>query len=258
MARGDDDSLIRCSLTELMTLEEDRVHTEEREHVRAIAATEQARVAAERRAHAAERQRIAAEQKRRTREEQQAREATARLAAIHEAEIAKVQTETEQRARSASVALKQDHERKLAALHHDRTNNRLRSAVVTGAAIAVIGGALGGFFLVRAVDTAERERLTAAQEQAARDNKHAQNLRAQRETEARIAAMKTQLARLEHNTAEASALREQLARVQHERGGSEPISRVGHRTPGHASTPQATQPTRVACAPGDPLCTDID
>src|SRR5262249_8905863 len=120
------ESSVLFSLKELMSLEEDRIRSEEADRAAAAAAAERARVEAEQRAREAEEARIRAEEERRRSEEQRMREEAARLDAIKHGEIEEARVEAEQRARLDAMSAQQHHERHLAAIQGDEQKHKLR------------------------------------------------------------------------------------------------------------------------------------
>src|SRR5262245_17764961 len=151
------ESSVLFSLKELMSLEEDRIRTEEAERAAQAAAAERARQEAEKQAREAEEARIRAEEERRRTDEQRSREETARVEAIRVGEIEKARVEAEQRARLEAMAAQQQHERSLAAIHGDESKHKLRKILI-GVAIAVplIGG-IAGFMVYKESQRAQAQ-----------------------------------------------------------------------------------------------------
>src|SRR4029078_9334982 len=135
------ESSVLFSLKELMTLEEDRIRTEEADRAAQAAAAEKARGEAERAAREAEEARIRSEEERRRFEEQRSREEAAKLEAIRVGEVEKARVEAEQRARLEAMAAQQQHERSLAAIQQDEGKQKLRKMLMYGGiAVFLLGG----------------------------------------------------------------------------------------------------------------------
>ena len=165
------ESSVLFSLKELMTLEEDRIKTEEAEKAAAVAAEEQARAAAEQQAREEEEARIAAEEERRRQDESRQREEAAKLEAIRQAEVEKARLDAEQQARMAAMQAQQEQERALAAIHQDEGKKKLRNYLIGGGIAAfVLVAAIGGIGYSNYVK-AEEDRQAAAAEQAALQEK---------------------------------------------------------------------------------------
>ena len=159
---SEEESSVLFSLKELMTIEEDRIKTEETDRQAAAAEAERARLEAERLAREAEEARKAAEEQRRLQEEQRVREEAARLEAIQQGEIAKVKQEAQSRAQMEAMTAQQEHERKLAALTQDKTKKNLRNALIGGGLLVLIVGGIAGYFVYQG--KVESDRALAAQQ----------------------------------------------------------------------------------------------
>jgi colicin import membrane protein len=246
------ESSVLFSLKELMSLEEDRIKTEEADKAAAAAAAEQARMEAERAAREAEEARIRSEAERRRLDEQRTREEHAKLEAIRHAEIEKARLEAEQRARLEAMEAQQKHERSLAAIKQDESKKSLRNMLIGGGLFAalVIGG--GGFMVYRNVqETNARE---AAQAEAARlKEEDLKKLKAalddqQKKTDSLIAQLSSA-----KDDAERARLQKQLAEEQAKTESIKKSSPAGAGGP----RPAGDAPPKKKCTPGDPLCTDI-
>ena len=100
---SEEESSVLISLKELMTIEEDRIKTEEEDKQEADAEAEQARLNAEQQAREAESARQHAEEERRRLEEQRRREDAARLEALKAAELETARSSAEQQARMEAM-----------------------------------------------------------------------------------------------------------------------------------------------------------
>lgn len=251
---SEEESSVLFSLKELMTIEEDRIKTEEQETARSAAEAERMRLEAERQAREAEEARKRAEEERRRAEEQRRREEAARLDAIQKGELEKARAEAEQRARLEAMTSQQEHERQLAALTQDKGKKRLRNALIVGSIAVVLGGSTAGYFVYQNME--ESKALQAQKDaEAARLREEAQ--KKERELEAKLAQITELEERISAGTAseeELERMRKQLADAQED---AKDIRGPGYRprAGGKGATP-APAP-KGACAPGDPLCSDI-
>src|SRR5262245_58704150 len=166
MSQEQKESSVLFSLKELMSLEEDRIRSEEAERSAAAAAAEKARLDAERAAREAEEARIRAEEDRRRTEESRSREEAARLEAIRVAEIEKARVDAEQRARLAAMEAQQQHERSLAAIKQDESKKKLRNMLMYGGIAVVVLGGLGGFLAYKSYDENQKQLAAAAAQKA--------------------------------------------------------------------------------------------
>ena len=146
------DSSVLFSLQELMTLEKDRVRSEEELERRA----EEAMLRQQREEHARRladeetRQRDAEE--RRRRDEQRAREESARLDAIRQAEVERARLEAESAGRLEQLKRQQEHEKELATLHQDRGKKRLRIFAFSVVALLFVALTAGGVIIKTQAD----------------------------------------------------------------------------------------------------------
>lgn len=257
MSNSNQESSVLFSLRELMTIEEDRIASEENERTSAAAAAEQARLEAERAAVAAEQARIHAHEERRRVEEQRAREEATRLEAIRQGEIAKAQAEAQQRARMEAMASQQEHERRLTALTQDRSKKRLRNAVIGVSAFTLVAGGVGVFWYLRESELNERQRVLTEQAQRDKERSLAEEAKLRAAAEARIAKLEGQLTGLQADSDEAQRLRAQLDDAKKSLGSDKPTAPPRSRGNRPSAPSQPARPAPVACAPGDPLCSDI-
>jgi colicin import membrane protein len=246
------ESSVLFSLKELMSLEEDRIRTEEAERSAQAAAAEKARLEAERQAREAEEARIRAEEERRRLDEQRSREETARLEAIRVAEIEKARIDAEQRARLEAMTQQQQHERSLAAIHGDEHKHKLRKMLI-GVAIAVplIGG-LAGFLVYQDYQAKQTQQaaMVAEQQRLADEKKklEASLLEQQKKVDSLLADL---------TNAKDDATRAQLQKqLQEEQQKQQQMRGTGGTRPaaGGAGAPAAP---KAKCTPGDPLCSDL-
>lgn len=245
----DEESSVLFSLKELMSIEEDRIKSEDDEKEAAEAAAEQARIQAEQQARAEEAARIQAEEERRMQEEARAREEAARVQAIHQAEMAKAQAEAEQQARMQQMAAQQEHERKLARLDQDVTKKRLRNGVMALVAVLIIGGGVGGFMWYSNLQEQQRQ-LVAAQLKAEKARQDAEKKEQElKEQLAVIAKLQADLA----NAADPEKIKELQQKLKDAQGAANKIRSGGaRRRPGGGKKPGGA--AKPACPPGDPLC----
>jgi colicin import membrane protein len=243
------ESSVLFSLKELMSLEEDRIRTEEADKAASVAAAEKARVEAERAARDAEEARIRAEEERRRMDELRSREEAARHEAIRQAEIEKARVEAEQQARLQAMAAQQQHEQNLAALKHDEGKKKLRNAlIIGGVAVVLIGG--GATYLVVQNSARQQAELATIAAQKAQAEDEAKKRDAQlKEQAAKIDGLLNQLSSAKDD-AQRLALQKQL---EEEKAKTDSI-RKGGGGPAKSDAPAAP---KKKCHPGDPLCTDI-
>ncbi|MEZ4440264.1 MAG: hypothetical protein R3B72_14300 [Polyangiaceae bacterium] len=237
-----------------MTIEEDRIKTEEQDRKAAEQEAERARLEAERQAREAEEARKRAEEEKRRLEEQRRREEAARLEALKHAEVEKARTEAEQAARMEAMAAQQAHERQLAALSQDKQKKKLRNMLIGGSITAVLVLGLGGYFAYQSIEEERRAKELQAAEAARKEEELAKQKREFEEQQRKIAELQESLSNAA-DPAEIEKLRRQLeeetAKRDQLKGGA--VRRPGGPAAGTKSTP-APQPK---CAPGDPLCSDI-
>jgi len=138
------DSSVLFSLQELMTLEKDRVRSEEELERRAEEAILRQQREEEARRLADEEARLRAAEERRRRDEQRAREEGARLDAIRQAEVERARLEAESAGRLEQLKRQQQHEKELATLHQDQGKKRLRIFAFSTVALLFIALAAGG------------------------------------------------------------------------------------------------------------------
>jgi colicin import membrane protein len=224
------ESSVLFSLKELMSLEEDRIKSEEAEKAASAAAAEKARQDAERAAREAEEARIRAEEERRRMEELRSREEAARLEAIRQAEV-----------ETARV------ERSLELMKNDESKKKLRKTLLAIAiAVPVIGVGVGYF----AYDSYQKgQAKIQAQEAAARQlEEEKKKIEAQmKEQQSKIDGLLTQLSSAK-DEATRLALQKQLEE-EREKAKKIPTGTGGPRPAG------ATGPKPACnCTPGDPLC----
>ena len=240
------DSSVLFSLKELMTLEEDRIRTEEEERQRAAEDAEHARQDAERRAREEELARMASEEQRRREDEARSREEAVRLDAIQRGELEKARADAEQRARMEAMTAQQEHERQLATLKHDKGKKQLRNMLIGGGLVVVLGGSLAGWAAYRSyTENQARMAAEARQRQLLEDEKD----RLRREKDESEKKMAQLMEDLKGAKSEADRARIQ-AEIESERSKNAKVG-GGVLPKGGGETP------KKACKPGDPLCSDI-
>jgi colicin import membrane protein len=247
------ESSVLFSLQELMSLEQERIRSEEAEKAAKVQAAERARADAERAARDAEQARIRAEEERRRFEEQRAREEAARLEAIRTAEVEKARVEAEQKARLEAMAAQQQHERSLAQIKHDESKKRLRNMLIGGAVLVVtIGGALGYFVYTKSVE--DKAALAAQQAQAQQLEQEKKKFEAQvREQQAKVDSLLSQLASAQDEATKAKLQREIADAQAAQQNIQQQQQRVGGTTTGRPAGGGGGK----KCPPGDPLCSDL-
>ena len=245
------ESSVLFSLKELMSLEEDRIRTEEAERAAQAAAAERARQEAERQAREAEEARIRSEEERRRTEEQRGREEVARLEAIRVAEIEKARVEAAQRARLEAMTAQQQHERSLAAIHGDEHKQKLRKILIAVAiAVPMIGG-LAGFLVYKDYQAKQAQQAAMVAEQQRLGDEKKKLEASLIEQQKKVDALLADLANAKDDATRAQLqkqLQEEQQKQQQMRGGG------GVRPAGGAGAPAAPKPK---CTPGDPLCSDL-
>jgi colicin import membrane protein len=241
------ESSVLFSLKELMSLEEDRIRSEEAEKAAAAAAAEKARLEAERQAREAEEARMRAEDERRRLDELRSREENARLEAIRQAEIEKARVEAEQRARLEAMAAQQQHEHKLAQLTHDESKKKLRKTLMAIAiAVPVVAGGAGYFIYDNYKQN--QAKIAAQEAEGRRLAEEKAKLDAQlKEQAAKVEGLLNQLSSAK-DEATRLALQKQIEEAQEKQkaltrggGGAKPSGGGGAAKP-------------CNCQPGDPLC----
>ena len=241
------ESSVLFSLKELMSLEEDRIRSEEAEKAAAAAAAQKARMEAERQAREAEEARMRAEDERRRIDEARAREEAARLEAIRQAEVEKARVEAEQRARLEAMAAQQQHEHKLAQLTHDESKKKLRKTLMAIAiAVPVVAGGAGYFIYDNYKQN--QAKIAAQEAEGRRLAEEKAKLDAQlKEQAAKVEGLLNQLSSAK-DEATRLALQKQIEEAQEKTkalkgsgGGARPTGGSG-----------ASKPCN--CQPGDPLC----
>jgi colicin import membrane protein len=247
------ESSVLFSLKELMSLEEDRIRSEEADKSARAHADEQARLAAERAARDAEEARIRAEEERRRAEEQRSREETARLEAIRQAEVERARMEAEGQARIAAMSAQQSHERQLEAIRTDKGKKTLRNVLIGGVVLVLaIGGTVGFVVYDNTMKAEQREKDLQAEAAIAKEEKDKlqAQLKAQADTvknlESSVANEKDERKKAELQ-AQLAAAKEQEANTQKalgRPGGARPAGDSGAATPKQACN----------CKPTDPLC----
>jgi colicin import membrane protein len=241
------ESSVLFSLKELMSLEEDRIRSEEAEKAAASAAAEKARLEAERAAREAEEARIRAEDERRRMEEARSREEAARLEAIRQAEIEKARVDAEQRARLEAMAAQQQHEHKLAQLTHDESKKKLRKTLIAIAiAVPVLGGVAGVFAYN---NYKENQAKIAAQE--------AESRRLAEEKSKLDATLKEQQIKIDNLLGSLTSAKDEATRLALQKQLEEEREKQNKlRTGGGGAKPSggggAAKPCN--CQAGDPLC----
>jgi colicin import membrane protein len=247
MSQEQKESSVLFSLKELMTLEEDRIRTEEADRAAQAAAAEKARVEAERAAREAEEARIRSEEERRRFEEQRSREEHAKLEAIRVGEVEKARVEAEQRARLEAMAAQQQHERSLAAISQDEGKQKLRKMLMYGGIAVFVLGGIGTYVGVDAYQKSQKDAAAAAEQKriadAERDKIQAQLSEQQKKVD-------SLLGQLSQASDEATRLKLQK-QLEEEQAKTNKIRAVG----GGGPKPAGDKPAKPCnCTPGDPLC----
>lgn len=249
------ESSVLFSLKELMSLEEDRIRTEEADRAAQTRAQEEARRAAEQAAREAEEARIRAEEERRRSEEQRSREEGARLEAIRQAEVERARLEAEQAARMQAMAAQQQHERQLASIKTDDQKKKLRNLLI-GVVVAVIAiGGVTGFVVYQ--NHVQTQQEIAAKEAEARKNKEQlEQLQKQlAEQDSKVKGLEGSLANAKDETEKAKIQAQLDAAKAAQEETKKNIGRAGAAggvraggDPGGAAKPACN------CKPTDPLC----
>jgi colicin import membrane protein len=248
------ESSVLFSLKELMSLEEDRIRSEEAERTAAAAAAEKARVDAERAARDAEEHRIRAEEERRRLEDQRSREEAARLEAIRVAEIEKARIDAEGRARMEAMAAQQAHERNLAAIKQDESKKSLRKTLIGIIAAVVVVGGLATFLVVKNYQDNQARIAAQAEEQRQLADEKAKLQEQAKAAQAKIDGLLSQLSSAKDD-ATRLALQKQLQDEQQKQQDALSAKKTGGGGPrsGAAASPGGSKPP-CNCTPGDPLC----
>jgi colicin import membrane protein len=137
------ESSVLFSLKELMSLEEDRIKSEENERKRKEDAAIQARVDADRRQREEEEARMRAADEQRRVSEQRTREESTRLDAIRAAEIERARLDAENAARTEQLRHQQEHERQLHAMSQDKGKKKLLWIAI-GSGVFLLVALIGG------------------------------------------------------------------------------------------------------------------
>ncbi len=253
------ESSVLFSLKELMTLEEDRLKKEEDARLATIRASEAAQAEADRRTREAEAARMRAEADRKLHEEVRAREETARLEAMRQAEVERARVEAESRGRLEQMTRTQAHERELAALAQDKKKKRLSLMVGVGGAVllfTIVGSGVALKLQADAkADADRRHQDEAAEHQAKIDkleatarNQHDEVERLKSEVEHAQGAAKAEAqAKL---TAAQNKEREALDAMKHGVVSGPGVSGPGAAGPAGPVKPKAN----CKCPEGDPTC----
>jgi colicin import membrane protein len=179
-----------------------------------------------------------------------AREESARLEALRQAEVERARVEAEQRARMEALVRQQEHERQMAQIAQDSHKKKLQKLVAVSSigGVLVLGTALGVYF-GKIKPEAERQ----AAEQAAA-------IAAQEQQQQRLEA------ELKRREGEMTALRDQLKSAASEKERLEIQSKIDaldrKPAPGAAggARPGGNAPAAGAkpkCNAGDPMCADF-
>ncbi len=233
-----------------MSIEEDRIKTEEEDEKDAAEAADRARLEAERQARDQEAARVNAEEERRRQDEQRVREEAAKLEAIKEAEVEKARAEAEQQARIQAMTQQQAHERQLVQLKQDKGKKRMRIALIVGACVVVLGGTGAGFYInhqseLDAKLLADQEAETRRIAEAAKQEKRKAAKKEKERTE-QIAKLLKQI--------DAAADPAELKRLKDELASAQKGGRGGTRRGGASGSSGGPKPTAKECKTGDPLC----
>lgn len=253
------ESSVLFSLKELMTLEEDRLKKEEDARLATIRASEAAQAEADRRTREAEAARMRAEADRKLHEEVRAREETARLEAMRQAEVERARVEAESRGRLEQMTRTQAHERELAALAQDKKKKRLSLMVGVGGAVllfTIVGSGVALKLQADAKADADRRHQDEAAEHQAKIDKLEATARDQHDEVERLKS------EVEHaqGAAKAEAQAKLTAAQNKEREAQDALKHGGVSGPG-VSGPGAAGPAgpvkpkaNCKCPEGDPTC----
>jgi colicin import membrane protein len=247
---SEEESSVLFSLKELMTIEEDRIKQEEGDRAKAHEEAERARLVAERRAREAEDARRRAEEQRRMQEELRQKEEATRLDAIRHAEIETARTAQEQKARMEAMTVQQAHERQLAALKQDEKTQRMGKWLVAAAVIGVLVVGGGGFAWYRYDQ--EQKRILAA-EQAEKRRIEEEKERKDKELQAKLAEIDDLSSRL-NKAADPEEIEKLKREIENAKSDASKLGGTGRFRPPPKS---GDAEPKKACAPGDPLCSDI-
>ncbi len=244
------ESSVLFSLKELMSLEEDRIRTEEADKAARVRADEEARRAAELAARQAEESRIYAEEERRRAEDQRQREEAARLEAIRQAEVERARLEAEGQARIAAMAAQQSHERQLAAIKTDEGKKSLRNILI-GVVVAVLAiGGISGVLVYQGYQKSQAE-LAAKEADAKKSKEELEKLQKQlAEQDSKVKGLEGSLANAKDETEKAKIQAQLDAAKAAQEETKKTIGRVGAGGKPGGDAPKAA----CNCKPTDPLC----
>jgi colicin import membrane protein len=240
------ESSVLFSLKELMTIEEDRIRTEEEERQRQAEAEEHARQERERLEREHELARMASEEQRRREDEARSREEAVRLDAIQRGELEKARADAEQRARMEAMTAQQAHERQLATLKHDKSKKQLRNLLIGGGLVVVLGGSLAGWFSYKAYQENQARMAAEARQRQLLEDEKDRLRREKEESEKKMAQLMEDLKGAKNEA--------DRARIQAE---IEAEKAKGSRVGGGVLPKGGGEAPKKACKPGDPLCSDI-
>lgn len=248
------DSSVLFSLKELMNLEEDRIRQEEDARRRAADEAVRAQQDAERKAREAEEARLNAMEERRRQEDLRSREEQAKLEAIRQAEIERARLDAENQARIEAMRQQQQHQLQLAAVTEDKKKKTLTMIAVGAGVLLVLLLAGGGYAIKVQQDKQFATAQAAEAERAALQAKIDDLNRQAREQSEEVDKLKGAVANAK-NDSDRQAAEARLREAEARRSAT--MKTLGNVRAAPASGGAPKPPTKK-CAPGDPLCSDLN
>ena len=246
------ESSVLFSLKELMNLEEDRIKQEESDRQRQLDAANQARLEAERRAREEEEARMQADEERRRAEERRTREDSARVNAIHQAEIEKARLEAENAARIEQLRHQQEHERQIKALGQDKHKKRLTLIAASAGIFLVVALVGGGLYIKNQSDEQAAQQARFQQESKEAQEKLDKLTRELKDQQDSVSSLESAVQNAKDNESRALA-QQKLAEAKNQAAATTKALQNAQSHPsGGGSKPAEKKPCN--CAPGDPLC----
>jgi len=256
------ESSLLFSLDELMSVEQDRIDTEQHQQRQALLEAERDKAQAIANAQTAERARQRAEEQRRNDARMRRREDDVRSQATREAEIERVRIEAARRGELELKKASWEHELKIKTLEQDDVKKQLRATQIASAAMLAIAAAVCGFIVNNLSADHRIDRTALRAEILEGDAKLAELQRSADQQEGAIAQLETEL---DAANARADDAEKKAQQAANETAAATPRPTLSGFRP---ATPQVRPPAIDAhdgfsisdCKPGDPdpACGNLD